>query len=485
VTTLRCAGIDYVRGGRAVLRGASLEAWSGSSVAVTGPSGSGKSSLLSILALLEHPDGGQVFLDDDAVDPDRRDLRTRFGLVLQGYGLVAMLTAAENVELVLQAAGHEPEDTRERAEQLLADVGMTGQADQLIDQLSGGQQQRVAVARALATQPDIVIADEPTAALDAESRDLVLDLLFDAVRRGALVIVATHDREIADRCDSEVGMHDGIVVAIDGIPVDLPPAAPGGAAPTTPPTASPTTPPTASPTTPPTASPTTPPAGPAQRLTGEALQWSHGDRRVLDGVNIAAGAGEVLAVTGPSGSGKSTLLALLAGLQRPHAGRVCLDGALLGPDPGARRRFGLVLQGYGLLSVLTVAESVELILQQRGTDRGRARASVADLLTRLGIDGRADSLVDQLSGGQQQRLAVARALIGEPEIVLADEPTAELDPETRELVVSMLIEQARRGAIVVIATHDPEVAQRCDRRLHLVDGRVAELSETAATSSRS
>lgn len=167
------------------------------------------------------------------------------------------------------------------------------------------------------------------------------------------------------------------------------------------------------------------------------------------------------------------------------AGRVCLDGALLGPDPGARRRFGLVLQGYGLLSVLTVAESVELILQQRGTDRGRARASVADLLTRLGIDGRADSLVDQLSGGQQQRLAVARALIGEPEIVLADEPTAELDPETRELVVSMLIEQARRGAIVVIATHDPEVAQRCDRRLHLVDGRVAELSETAATSSRS
>ena len=469
MTTLRCAGIDYVRGGRAVLRGASLEAWSGSSVAVTGPSGSGKSSLLSILALLEHPDGGQVFLDDGAVDPDRRDLRTRFGLVLQGYGLVAMLTAAENVELVLQAAGHEPEDTRERAERLLADVGMTGQADQLIDQLSGGQQQRVAVARALATQPDIVIADEPTAALDAESRDLVLDLLFDAVRRGALVIVATHDREIADRCDSEVGMHDGIVVAIDGMPVDLPPAAPGGAAPTTPPTAS----------------PTTPPAGPAQRLTGEALQWSHGDRRVLDGVNIAAGAGEVLAVTGPSGSGKSTLLALLAGLQRPHAGRVCLDGALLGLDPGARRRFGLVLQGYGLLSVLTVAESVELILQQRGTDRGRARASVADLLTRLGIDGRADSLVDQLSGGQQQRLTVARALIGEPEIVLADEPTAELDPETRELVVSMLIEQARRGAIVVIATHDPEVAQRCDRRLHLVDGRVAELSETAATSSRS
>ncbi len=510
MSTLACTGIDYVRGGRTVLDGVAMQAWSGSSLAVTGPSGSGKSSLLSILALLEHPDAGQVVLDGETVTPNRRDLRTRFGLVLQGYGLVAMLTAAENVELVLQAAGREREETRERAERLLAAVGMTDQADQLIDQLSGGQQQRVAVARALATDPKIVIADEPTAALDAESRDLVLDLLFDAVRRGALVILATHDREIADRCDAEVAMADGVVVATDGVATDgvatdgvssaegsraggahrMPTAAthhgsatqngsgPNGSARTGRRKR---------------AAAASPPPGPARRLSGEGLTWSLGSRRVLDGVDVTAAAGEVLAVTGPSGSGKSTLLALLAGLQQPQAGRVLIDGVPLGADPLTRRRFGLVLQGYGLLSVLTVAESVELILQQGGAERGRARAEVAELLARLGLEGRADSLVDQLSGGQQQRLAVARALIGRPEIVLADEPTAELDAETRELVVAMLVEQAGRGAIVVIATHDPEVAQRCDRRVHLIDGRVVDgrvvdgrvVSGTAASASTS
>jgi putative ABC transport system ATP-binding protein len=192
-------------------------------------------------------------------------------------------------------------------------------------------------------------------------------------------------------------------------------------------------------------------------------------RTVLDGVTLRAEPGDRLAVVGPSGAGKSTLLATLAGLERPDSGTVQLGGARIGGVPPG---FGIILQGYGLLSLLTAAENVELALQARRVPAGRVRAEAARLLAEVGLAGRAGNLVEELSGGEQQRVAVARALVTDPDVVLADEPTAELDAATRQIVLDLLLGTAHTGRTLLIATHDPEVAARCDRTVTIHAGRI-------------
>ncbi len=205
--------------------------------------------------------------------------------------------------------------------------------------------------------------------------------------------------------------------------------------------------------------------------------YARAGRSILAGASMAAYAGEVLVVTGPSGSGKSSLLALLAGLEAPTAGRVEVDGAPMRVgDTAMAQRMGLVLQGYGLVSVLTAAENVELVLQSRDRSASEAVDRARAALARVGMADVADHLTEELSGGQQQRVAIARALVAEPELVLADEPTAELDAANRAMVLSLLVAQARRGAVVILASHDREVADAGDRELHLLDGQLVDVA---------
>ena len=186
---------------------------------------------------------------------------------------------------------------------------------------------------------------------------------------------------------------------------------------------------------------------------------------VLDDVSVSVFPGEVLAVTGPSGSGKSSLLALLAGLAEPDSGAVLSSV----PDDG----IGLVLQAYGLVNLLTAAENVEVALQARGLPADRVHSTAASALESVRLTEVADHLIEELSGGQQQRVAVARALAHAPTMIVADEVTAELDAHTRDVIVDLLLAAAEAGVAVVLATHDLELAARCNRRLALVDGRVA------------
>ena len=195
------------------------------------------------------------------------------------------------------------------------------------------------------------------------------------------------------------------------------------------------------------------------------LGCEYGGRTIFEGVNCTVSSGEQLAVFGASGSGKTTLLALMAGFGTPAAGRVSLDGQPV--DAQTRRRFAIVLQGYGLVSLLTASENVEAALRAAGRAPRAATAAADQALTDVGLAGLSDHLVGELSGGQQQRAAVARALALAPDVLLADEPTAEQDPESRELVLSRLLAAADRGAILVLATHDPEVAARCTKVLDL------------------
>jgi ABC-type lipoprotein export system ATPase subunit len=178
-------------------------------------------------------------------------------------------------------------------------------------------------------------------------------------------------------------------------------------------------------------------------------------------IDVTADVGERVAVLGPSGSGKTSLLAVLAGLALPAAGTVSLDGAAVGL--GVPRGVGVVLQGYGLVSLLTAAENVAVGLRVAGLDPADADDRVEPALAEVGLADHADHLVDQLSGGQQQRVAVARAVAVATRLLVADEPTAEQDPTTRGLVLDRLLAVADRGGAVVVATHDPAVADRCDR----------------------
>jgi len=200
----------------------------------------------------------------------------------------------------------------------------------------------------------------------------------------------------------------------------------------------------------------------------------------LDGVSFSVRAGEAVAVLGPSGSGKSTLLNLVAGLDRPNSGTVTVDGVRvdeLGEAASARYRrakVGMVFQFFNLLDDLTVADNVVLPAQLAGLDRAEAKARAADLLGKLGVDRHARAYPGRLSGGERQRVAVARALMNRPALLLADEPTGALDTASGEDVSALLSELNAEGQTVVVVTHDLALARRCTTRtISLVDGRVA------------
>ena len=204
------------------------------------------------------------------------------------------------------------------------------------------------------------------------------------------------------------------------------------------------------------------------------------ETHALSGIRMTIRKGEFLSIAGPSGCGKSTLLSILGLLDTPSGGSHRLNGrpvAGLNMAERARirnREIGFIFQSFNLIGDLTVFENVELPLTYRGMKSADRRERVQAALEKVGMAHRAKHLPSQLSGGQQQRVAVARALVGDPVILLADEPTGNLDSKNGEAVIALLRELHAAGSTICMVTHDPRFAQAADRTIELFDGRVVE-----------
>jgi putative ABC transport system ATP-binding protein len=223
------------------------------------------------------------------------------------------------------------------------------------------------------------------------------------------------------------------------------------------------------------------PRKPVIEISGVTKDYKQGALSVqaLRGVDLTIAEGEFTAVCGPSGSGKTTLLNLIGALDTPTAGTLRVDGrdlAALGRQGRSRLRrdrIGFVFQAYNLMPVLTAYENAESVLALQGVPERQRRETVMAILKDVGLDGLEDRRPDQLSGGQQQRVAIARAIASSPAVVLADEPTANVDSETAEKLLEIMEQLNRtRGVTFVFSTHDPRVMQRARRLVRMVDGRI-------------
>jgi putative ABC transport system ATP-binding protein len=227
-----------------------------------------------------------------------------------------------------------------------------------------------------------------------------------------------------------------------------------------------------------------------QSLTKTLASGSH-SLEILKGIDLIVNRGEVVAIEGPSGSGKSTLLGLLAGFDVPTKGSIKIEGEeITGLDEDQLallrgRKLGFVFQSYNLIPTLTAEENVMLPLELRG-DSGSAQGRARHLLASVGLENRESHYPVQLSGGEQQRVALARAFACSPSILLADEPTGNLDSATGNLVLEMLLKLNRsEGTTLVIVTHDPALSRLADRIVRLRDGRIIDISFPDKSTGRS
>lgn len=464
------------------LRGLDLRVLTGEITAVVGPSGSGKSTLLRILAGLDRPSAGRVsvFGRELATASDREldtYRRAGVGIVEQHYrrALSPYLSAVDAIGLPLALRGVGSTERRRRASELLELVGLGGRGSAYRQELSGGEQQRVAFAVALAARPALLLADEPTGELDGTTAEGVLDVLREVVRsEGTTCLIVTHDELVERVADRVVHVADGRAVEVRVGPPGTPGVRveddQGWLAPPLPSAAGPASRPDG-----PVRSARTPDGGDAVTLEAVARRYGSGpgEPHGLRPTTATIRRGGFHVISGPSGSGKSTLLRLITGLDRPTEGRVTTLGtepATLDRDGLARFRaayIGIVDQIRDLVPFLSARENVELGLAIRGRDGPDSAERALDSLARFGLAGLAERAPDSLSAGERLRVAMARALVSEPELLVLDEPTAALDRHGARGVARLLADLDGARLTILATTHDPALIEAASDRLDL------------------
>jgi putative ABC transport system ATP-binding protein len=457
------------------LKGLSAEVPASSLLAVVGPSGSGKSSLLRLIAGLDRPTSGTLVVEGTSVhDASARTLR-RFRRATVGYlfqrpsdNFLPHLTVGEHLRLA-RGLTHRP--PRIDQEELLSTLGIEERVDHLPSELSGGEQQRAAIAEVLMGGATIVVADEPTAELDSTSASHVMDTIVELARAGVTFVVATHDRSVMRRADAALELDHGIRRSSTSAPADPADRSSAAAFRPAPDAAEPDR---ADRWRPPATSTAPEPELPfILDANGLSKTYRRGEEVVhaLDDVSLTLRAGELVGLVGRSGSGKTTLLNVIAGWEHADAGTIERSGsesAVPGWDVLA-----VVPQKLGLFDELSVRENLEYPARLHGRLE-ELRGRVDELMEDLGIAHLAARYPKETSLGEQQRTAVARALVLAPTLVLADEPTGHQDAASERRVLEAFARSAAEGGSCLIATHNASLAPRLDRVLEMADGRLAE-----------
>ena len=447
------------------LRDHYLQVAVGEKVAIVGPSGSGKTTLLNLLTCMETAHRGRVRvagLDLATLSDLERHMyrRTMVGYVWQraGRGLWPGVTALENVQIPMVGGGGSGAERRERARQLMEALRLGDKLWLLPAQLGYEDTQRLALAVALANRPRLLLADELTSELDLASSDRLLDDLERLLRHfGTTEILVTHNLELQRNVDRVIPMQlarhmpetKGDPRLIDELDPEANAAALAD-------------------------------LHDVLLVDSVTLTAPRGDRRVavVDAASLRVRQSEFVAILGRSGSGKSSLLRLCGGLESPTSGRVTIGGrdlARLGRNQRElllQKHVGWVLPSTPTPLLVTPIESVAFTAQIGGASSAEARAVSQAALRATGLQERADYPMTRLSGGELQRVALARAMVKGPAVIIADEPTAQLDTITANGILALLREAANSGVAVLLATHAPLAAEVADRVLIMENGRV-------------
>jgi ABC-type lipoprotein export system ATPase subunit len=480
----------------AALKSITLDVKRGEFLGIIGKSGAGKTTLLNMISGVSEISSGQVlFTPQDQVgkngqsqsisigDLDQDELAVwrgeNMGIVYQSFELMPQLDLVNNIMLPQEFAGHfRPGPSREQALELLNIVELSDHANKLPAHTSGGQKQRVAIARALVNDPPIIVADEPTGNLDSVTAETIFNIFAKLVDQGKTVIMVTHDMDLASRFSRRLFISDG--------ELELEPAYVSGATGAQAPTSD---------------------TGEEQVITVREddasifanlnVESTHdrskpaihmdnvvktyvnaaGSFTALKGIDLTVEFGEFVSLVGKSGSGKSTLLNMLTGIDHPTSGCVKIGGEDIYSLSESKRALwrgrnvGIVFQFFQLLPTLTLLENTILPMDYCGVYAYQERPERAmELLKMVGLEEHAYDLPANVSNGQQQAAAIARSLATDPPIIVADEPTGNLDSRSADVVIRVFQELASRGKTILLVTHDPSLTSRTDRTVIISDG---------------
>jgi ABC-type lipoprotein export system ATPase subunit len=503
------------------LDGINLDVYDGEFLGITGKSGAGKTTLLNMISGVSELTSGEVlfrgdehkkkanpngFISIHSLDEDTKAAwrGQNVGIVYQSFELIPSLNLIENITLPQDFCGrYQPGASKERALELLELVDILKHAYKIPAHISGGQKQRVAIARALVNDPPLIIADEPTGNLDSVTAETIFQIFEKLVSQGKTIVMVTHDESLNDRFTRWVRISDGKLANNSKGQADQ--ATAKGNAPVK------------------IVSDTNPFGVVSSReahsatersadyqgedcfapaktsaVRNQRSEISHdpksaitlrdvvktyhspaGDFTALKGIDLQFEYGQFVSIVGKSGCGKSTLLNMITGIDHPSSGKVIVAGEDVYAMSESQRALwrgknvGVVFQFFQLLPTLTLLENTMLPMDYCDIYPFRERPDRAmELLQQVGLEEQADKLPTAVSSGQQQSAAIARALATDPPLILADEPTGNLDSRSAETILSLFERLAGKGKTILIVTHDPALTKRTDQTVILSDGEV-------------
>ena len=458
------------------LKNVNIEIRQGEFLGITGKSGAGKTTLLNMISGVSKLTSGNIlfhWVGNESPAPSfpihalSEDKLARWrgenlGIIYQSFELMPTLSLVENVMLPPDFLGtYQPIASKKRALELLELVEIAVHAYKIPAHISGGQKQRVAIARALVNDPHLIIADEPTGNLDSVTAETILQIFEKLVAQGKTIVMVTHDESFAPRFTRRLQIVDGVVSEPTGevkisnkqlvhISSADRPRNHGSEIPAI-----------------------------VLRNVEKVYENSAGKFHALKNINLQLNSGQFISIVGKSGCGKSTLLNMVTGIDHPTAGDVMINNEHIYKMSESKRalwrgkNMGVVFQFFQLLPTLTLLENTMLPMDYCNLYPFAERpARALELLKMVGLEDQLHKLPTAVSSGQQQCAAIARALATDPSIILADEPTGNLDSRSAETVLQLFENLAKQGKTILIVTHDPSITQRTDQTIILSDGEI-------------